>query len=308
MMARLIDRILAGRCAPHPHSCRCGAHDLSIPTSDLRVCTKIVVDNVAEYFFQDGGREEWNIDEFPNMAPPFDLFWMEYRIPSGGGILAGYARLNQREFGVLFRAERLVAPLGWRISATGFANDPVTRGLAQGPLGTVSFLVGESGQVRRNEDGKLFVCLLPAEADRDGMMRFGDRGPTEHFMGALLTKMGPCFLALSFLHCKNVVAEDRAPAAPLSRKWEKKNGRPLVRHKVLNIEPMKQVLRTEGGSEQQGLKRALHICRGHFATYGKDGKGRLFGKHEGTFWIPQHIRGNRDRGLLLKDYNVRAPK
>lgn len=69
---------------------------------------------------------------------------------------------------------------------------------------------------------------------------------------------------------------------------------------------MKAVLRTEGGIEQNGLKKALHICRGHFATY-TDEKP-LFGHFTGTVWKPSHVRGNVTEGIVSKDYRVHAPK
>lgn len=65
---------------------------------------------------------------------------------------------------------------------------------------------------------------------------------------------------------------------------------------------MKKVLRTEGQSETTGLKRALHICRGHFAHYGDDKP--LFGKYTGTFWRPMHARGKVEQGVVVKDYKI----
>jgi len=46
----------------------------------------------------------------------------------------------------------------------------------------------------------------------------------------------------------------------------------------------------------------LHITRGHFKDY-RDGKG-LFGKYQGLFWWDQHVRGDPDNGVVLKDYHV----
>lgn len=74
---------------------------------------------------------------------------------------------------------------------------------------------------------------------------------------------------------------------------------------VLNIDPMKEILRTEGRSQTTGLKNALHICRGHFADY-RDGRG-LFRKHKGVFWVSQHTRGSVTEGVVLKNHAVQAP-
>ena len=40
-------------------------------------------------------------------------------------------------------------------------------------------------------------------------------------------------------------------------------------------------------------------------TYGRDGKGLLFGKHTATVWIPMHVRGNTEEGIVVKDYAVK---
>lgn len=132
-------------------------------------------------------------------------------------------------------------------------------------------------------------------------------------------------LTLSFLHCKNVAlktVEEPGPSeqsAPSSRKAQKKKRqkhtalrdeqtqaiqpRPTVTYHILDVEPMKKVLHTEGQAEQQGLKRAIHICRGHFAHY-EEGKG-LFGKYHGTYWRTQHVRGSAEQGTRIKDYRIK---
>lgn len=65
---------------------------------------------------------------------------------------------------------------------------------------------------------------------------------------------------------------------------------------------MKKILNSEGKAQETGLKKALHICRGHFATYGDDAP--LFGKHVGTFWKRMHIRGVAKEGMVAKDYKI----
>lgn len=116
--------------------------------------------------------------------------------------------------------------------------------------------------------------------------------------------LDPLWLAISFMHCRNVVSRAEEQPPKLSKKWERKHGRPLVRYQVLDINPMRKVLRDEGGSEGTGLKRALHICRGHFAYYSNGLFGR--GAPE-TVWRPQHARGSAKSGAVVTDYRVGAP-
>jgi hypothetical protein len=112
-------------------------------------------------------------------------------------------------------------------------------------------------------------------------------------------------LAISFCHCKNVtVCPEEKPAKLVRRQAER--GIPQVTFKVLQIDPMRKVLsKTAAELGGGGLKRALHICRGHFAVYEER---PLFGKVRGRFWIPQHLRGQPESGLAEKVYNVKHGK
>lgn len=146
----------------------------------------------------------------------------------------------------------------------------------------------------------------------------------ERLAGAYYPFLCTGLLTLSFLHCKNVALKTvEEPGSleqppPASRKAQKQKRQkqtairdqqqpvqppPTVTYHILDVEPMKKVLRTEGQAEQQGLKRAMHICRGHFAHY-EEGKG-LFGKYHGTYWRAQHVRGEASQGTHIKDYRIK---
>jgi len=104
----------------------------------------------------------------------------------------------------------------------------------------------------------------------------------------------PTLLAVCFLHCKNVKIVEETVDKPLAKKYRERTGIQPTPYKTLVIEPLKQILRTEGRSGEVGIQRAMHICRGHFADY-TDGKG-LFGKYHGRFWIPATVRGTKRGG------------
>ena len=131
--------------------------------------------------------------------------------------------------------------------------------------------------------------------------------PTEKAEVALQSNciIFPALLALSFMFCRNVRKKETEPPSKLSRAYAKRHGQPLTRYYVLEIDPMKEVLRREGDSEATGLKRALHICRGHFATYSAERP--LFGRRAGRFWKPMHVRGAVTEGVIAKDYEIKAP-
>jgi hypothetical protein len=90
----------------------------------------------------------------------------------------------------------------------------------------------------------------------------------------------------------------------LSRAHYRHHGRPLLRYYTFDIKPMQQVLRQVRRSDEVGLPKALHICRGHFKDYRRSG---LFGKHQGLYWFDMHVRGTAERGVVVKDYAVQAP-
>lgn len=74
-MSRLIDRILL-QGADFRY-----ASDQPIATayrSLLQQATPILIDNVAEYYFKNRGLNDWKPEDFPNIAPPFEVTWMEF--------------------------------------------------------------------------------------------------------------------------------------------------------------------------------------------------------------------------------------
>lgn len=116
--------------------------------------------------------------------------------------------------------------------------------------------------------------------------------------------IAPLF-AISLMHCKNVQVIDAPDTRPRQqRRFEDRAGIHLAQMYTLQIDPMKKVLSSEGGLETQGLKRALHICRGHFASYSEEKP--LFGKISGRFWKPAHVRGTDKAGVVYKDYKVKV--
>lgn len=123
-------------------------------------------------------------------------------------------------------------------------------------------------------------------------------------LAAVRVLAAPAFLAVSFMNCKNVSLIPVDPPVALNRVRHEAGRKPFLRYHTINIEPMKAVLRTEGGVDSHGLRRALHICRGHFATYSEEKP--LFGRIAGTVWRPAHVRGSAKQGVVFSDYRVNA--
>jgi hypothetical protein len=115
----------------------------------------------------------------------------------------------------------------------------------------------------------------------------------------------PFFYAFAFCHCRNVELKQQDVSRQVRRQAERK-GLPLLDYRVLEIEPMKKALKSEGGIEEVGPRKALHICRGHFKTYTVDAP--LFGQHAGTWWWEGQLRSALKRGDNQEDYKAKSPQ
>ena len=116
--------------------------------------------------------------------------------------------------------------------------------------------------------------------------------------------MFPVLLSISFMHCKNVEFHSVVPPKKLSHKHRRVHGHELIRYHVLDVQPIRRILDKYRKNNQDDLRRALHICRGHFKTFTPDAP--LLGRHVGTYWWEPQVRGSQERGTVLKDYRVNA--
>jgi len=107
------------------------------------------------------------------------------------------------------------------------------------------------------------------------------------------------------MHCKNVSLESIVPSEKLSRSYRKRHGRPLLSYGELRIDPIRKVLEQQRKGIGGSLRKALHLCRGHFKTFTPDAP--LLGHATGTYWWSPQVRGAASAGVTLKDYRVEAP-
>jgi hypothetical protein len=292
------------------------------------------IDNVCEYCYRHMEQEFWTLGDLPNLAPPFPAFFMETRRPrqmlhrEGGKYQLAPFDLDWDGWGVLVMGSESetvdatapwlpyvqcdeemapaqqcggstpsqVSPIGgipkWHLVAILLVEE--RRGRIVGPVVIWDFQVDSNGA----------ACSQPRVI---GAARPDDVPESEFWAGMsdVSALLYPAFLSISFLHCKNIRVERQTPPQKLSRAFRRRHGRPLTRFHTLQITPMKQVLEREGQSESIGLKKALHICRGHFKTFTPEHK--LFGRYTGTYWWAAHVRGTIEQGIALKDYAVNQP-
>jgi hypothetical protein len=264
----------------------------------------IKINNVVEYYMENA-KTEWGDKDFPNTAPPFEKFILEFTLPEY--VVINGKRYNhplkyskwKSEYETFFLKEGMtydgavIPEDGWILSAyiTSTVNISFMAKMFCNKFGVLTPIFNVLGKKISTKFG-----LKDEPISRD-----------QGYLDLLTSILQPQLLALSFMHCKNVTKEEVDPNKGLPRRvirhWEKK-GKPLLdKHYVLNIEPMKNVLKKEGDSAKVGIQQALHICRGHFKNY-TEGKG-LFGKYHGLFWWEDHVKGNQESGEVNKVYNVK---
>lgn len=276
----------------------------------LRQAIVVDITNVAAFWHESKDCDIVKSTELPNVAPSFPYAFFEYRFPKvrkvfGQQIPAEYiaAYHSVESIGALLVApeppeedKRLedLEEYRWELHCLSFMK---LRG-EKAPRGPDAWTMlpvredGSLGRLRNQEiEGIPWLILEPLE-----------EGRLEELESKRRLFLAPVLLALCFLNCKNVALREEQIPPRVQRKHEKRYGYPLVTYKTLHIEPMKQVLRSEGGSDEVGVAKAMHICRGHFATYSPDRP--LFGKYSGTFWKAQHVRGSKTHGEVVKDYEV----
>lgn len=279
-MLRMAHRILAstGRSfAFEPNSKAAALYDES--KSAVQRSHVIVADDIAEYF-----RGNWHKDhsdrdgrympsDFGVCRPVFDDLFIEYTTSDENCNATGI-----EQFGIQIWRNIDDSTFGAMIWFSSHGEPLFVPGVAEIGFDSNGVLTGSA--------------FVPA----------GNVGQSTESM---MAPLGPALLAMAFMNCKNVQRRDATEELAPSAKWIRRQKAPQIRYHVLDINPMKEVLRKEGGIESNGLKKALHICRGHFATYTEDKP--LFGHVTGTFWKPAHVRGQAEQGIVLKDYRVKMP-
>lgn len=257
-----------------------------------------VINNVAQYYWQ-SEQDFWDAEtEFPNLAPPFETFWMEYKMPSKihADGKYGFSKFKNLYIGFLvhsFLAEEIMKPepnetnckwlinltmLHWAKKYPIIAMNPVILGIG----------IKQNGELGNFKEKPAWTYQFPKKLRPEVAEQLGS-------MIAIYAKAA--LLAISFLHCKNVEIKENHTIVPRRRKINE----PVTKFYTLQIEPMKQILKTEGNSESAGLKNALHICRGHFKDFRDKG---LFGKHKNIYWWNSQVRGNKRAGTINKDYEI----
>lgn len=256
------------------------------------------ISNVATWFYEDSAQSTYDIAiDFPSVLCPWEHAIFTFQDPP---------RINMG--GKLEKRTPPFLPLSVEVR-TGEAGNEDKRAYAERfgewlteavYFQTLELLVTYRGVQQTNQ---FMLMALDAEG-RSG--RNVVKAPPRNDGDIVDSYFYPVFYAISLLHCRNVEVRDR-PVSRQQRRMAERTGKPAITYKELVIDAFRKQVRYESGqSGDNQIKRALHICRGHFATYGEHNP--LFGRLTGTFWRPMHVRGNKDAGEVHKTYKVKGEK
>lgn len=285
------------------------AKTFSLPVEQLRktlVC--IDISNVAAWFYEESPEEFDSYEDLPNLAPPWPHNWFEFALPNQLNLKGLVSQNHMKKFlkkvGVLREAEYLPEHGVFALRHLIFAE--TLYGFV--PLGCIVFECDNNGKFINKGDKS--VLYLPLQATLSFIKKLSDSGIynagvnyVELYYRLADSLLKVFYFANSLIHCKNVKLTESNIVKKLQTKKRKKKA--FFHFNTIIIDAMQATLRSEGNSHKTGLKKALHICRGHFATY--TAEAPLFGKITGTFWKPMHVRGHKQEGVVIKRYQIKAP-
>jgi hypothetical protein len=240
-------------------------------------------------------------DVVSTMAPPFGKFFVEFQkvrtdyiCHAWGALVSATDDQNQIQ-----QFEGDSGKPRWLLKLESFLEEE--KGRPFGPVATHYVGLAEDGTWFRHAHGAVWWCGGPVTMSEqpppEVVQNWGD------FVAQL---MFPVLLSISLMHCKNVQLRAVDPPEKLSRRHRREHGRELVRYHVLEVDSIRRILDKYRKGDREDLRRALHICRGHFKTFTPDAP--LLGRHIGQYWWEPHVRGSKESGVVLKDYRVMAAR
>lgn len=115
----------------------------------------------------------------------------------------------------------------------------------------------------------------------------------------------PLLYGINSLHDKRTVVATAKPSRQM-RRASKRTGQAQVDHKTIVVKDYVEIMRSARKAQSEGNQFPLTQTIGHFRKYGVEGRGKLFGKYSGTFFVPSFLRGDKSKGETEHDYIVTA--
>jgi len=116
------------------------------------------------------------------------------------------------------------------------------------------------------------------------------------------TMIAPALMAIAFLHTKKgVQVTDARPLSRQVRRQMQRKKLPAYTYKVLTVPSVARAV--ERHNELKSLGIRAHLVRGHWADYRETGICNN-PNARGIYWKAPHIRGDKNLGIVDKDYAV----
>ncbi len=313
----------------------------------LNQLTVVDTSNASRYFYEELEKEHWDFrDDFPSLAPPWPLFWMEHPMPrtirSGGSIqnvapIARYMKAGLLSTGMKIKDDKRKDALLSDMLLT-YVREGIRQVNPKTKLYGYSYQERQERIMKYHDKGQypswLVVWRLLMSLHRNPpytamtqAMYLDEMGkplsdlitliplapallsqPPEVAQG-FATHFMPFMYAISLLHCKNVELID-TPLSPKDRKKARRATpkKPFFVFKQLAVHPMQPQKRPRDKEPHDHNKEPRH--RLHICRGHfkdyRDGEG-LFGKYKDIYWWEQHTRGSDEAGVLCKTYRIDAP-
>lgn len=119
------------------------------------------------------------------------------------------------------------------------------------------------------------------------------------------TLLSPLVWAFALLNTRNIAAPVHELSRAARRRIEKGHDEaaPARSFRILTVSTSSGMRSIDDTSGERLTK--LHLVRGHWVRYTKEKP--LFGRFTGTFWRSHHLRGDAERGAVVKAYRVEGP-
>lgn len=218
--------------------------------------------------------------DFKNLSFPFTRFWLEMPTTHPGVTVGAEVGVEKDDDGFVVRAAVFCASVRYPVHV----------------IGCLEFGCDTQGNVRNGLHTRIPTLLLEADPDH---------APKYVYMSAFMIAD-----AMQMFGCKNVgLRQNDNDPVQVRRAVKRHGGKPDdYKYHTLIVRP--PGARPDSPGEDIGVgDTPRHLCRGHFSEYGPAfGKGLLFGKYSGRFYIPPHLKGDKKNGTVEKDYAIGTPK
>jgi len=279
-----------------------------------REFASVSIQEVAEYYYLHE-RESWAFEHYPYSIPPWPYCFIEWQQVAQYIEQLGLSDvLKDLQMGCFVETasyQQIHELLSGTKTIDPNINADARRLLKLGEAGRYFVAVpalsysGQTGIPRMSilaatdESGLMheFICATSFEASDDTAV-----SEAQNLGSTCVNMLG---LAFTFANCKNVKCVDRTEEYQPKAKIRRRLNLPEVRRYTLSLGGPARI-KTSGDAANPGEVgvKPLHLCRAHFSTYTADKP--LFGRHVGKFWIPAHMRGKKENGIVEKDYAIKV--